>query len=99
LINEMEHPVYSPHLAWNDFWLFPKIKSALKGLRFQDTEDIKNVTTLKAIQQQEFQKMFQHWQHHWAKCIAAQGEHLKVTPLSRLYVYRYACNKIIPGIS
>jgi hypothetical protein len=24
----------------NDFWLFPKIKSALNGRRFQDIEDI-----------------------------------------------------------
>jgi len=39
-ITEMDHPFYSPDLALNDFWLFPKIKSALKGLRFQDTEDI-----------------------------------------------------------
>jgi transposase len=30
LITEMEHPLYSPDLAPND-WLFPKIKSALKG--------------------------------------------------------------------
>jgi hypothetical protein len=54
-------------------WLFPKIRSALKGWRFQDTEDIqKNVTmALKAILQQEFQKYFQHWQHCWAKCITA----------------------------
>jgi hypothetical protein len=28
-------------LTPNDFWLFPKIKSALKGRIFQDTEDIK----------------------------------------------------------
>jgi hypothetical protein len=28
-------------LALNDLWLFPKIKSALKGQRFQDIEDIK----------------------------------------------------------
>jgi hypothetical protein len=27
-------------LALNDFWLFPKIKSALEGWRFQDSEDI-----------------------------------------------------------
>jgi hypothetical protein len=27
---EMEHPPYSPDLALNDLWLFPKIKSALK---------------------------------------------------------------------
>jgi hypothetical protein len=25
----MEHPFYSPDLDLNDFWLFPKIKSAL----------------------------------------------------------------------
>jgi len=40
LIAEMEHQPCSPDLAPNDFWLFPKIKSALKGRRLQD---IKNV--------------------------------------------------------
>jgi hypothetical protein len=29
-ITEMEHPPYSPDLVPNGFWLFPKIKSALK---------------------------------------------------------------------
>jgi hypothetical protein len=29
-ITKMEHPSTSPDLAPNDFWLFPKIKSALK---------------------------------------------------------------------
>jgi histone-lysine N-methyltransferase SETMAR len=31
LITEMEHPPYFPDLAPNNFWLFPKIKSVLKG--------------------------------------------------------------------
>jgi hypothetical protein len=58
-INEMEHQPSSPDLAPNDFWPFPRIKSTLRGRRFQDTED-KNVTTaLKAIPQVEFQKCFQ----------------------------------------
>jgi histone-lysine N-methyltransferase SETMAR len=35
-ITEVEHLSYSPDLAPNDFWLFPKIKPALKGRRFQD---------------------------------------------------------------
>jgi hypothetical protein len=43
-ITEMEHPSCSPDLAMNDFWLFPKIKSALKGGRFQDTEYIHDST-------------------------------------------------------
>jgi hypothetical protein len=42
-ITKMEHPHYSPNLAPNDLWLFPKIKSALKGRRFQDIEDIKEI--------------------------------------------------------
>jgi transposase len=50
-ITEMVHPPCSPDLAPNDFWLFPKIKSALKGRRFQDIEDMKKkvTITLKAI--------------------------------------------------
>jgi hypothetical protein len=44
-ITEMEHPPCSSDLVPNDFWLLPKIKFALKGLIFQDTEDIQiNVT-------------------------------------------------------
>jgi hypothetical protein len=47
----MEHSPYSPDLVPNN--LFPELKFALKGRRFQDTEDIqKNVmTALKAIPQ------------------------------------------------
>jgi hypothetical protein len=41
LITEMETPTYSPSLAPNDSWLFPEIKSALKGRTFQDNENIK----------------------------------------------------------
>jgi hypothetical protein len=33
LITEMKHPPYSSDLALNDFWLFPKIKSTLKGYK------------------------------------------------------------------
>jgi hypothetical protein len=40
LITEMEHPHCTLNVTLNDFWLFPKIKSALKGRRFQDIEDI-----------------------------------------------------------
>ena len=32
---------YSPDLAPCDFWLFPKLKTILKGRRFQSREDIK----------------------------------------------------------
>jgi hypothetical protein len=49
----MEHPSYSPDLALNDVWVFPKTKATLRGRRFQDIEDIqKNVMmALKAVSQ------------------------------------------------
>jgi len=39
---------------------------------------------LKAISQPEFQNCFQHWQHLWAKYMAAQGEYIKGNPSSKL---------------
>jgi hypothetical protein len=69
-------------LAPNDFWLFPEIKSTLKGQRFQNIEDIqKNVmTVLKAIPQWEFQKRFQQWHYCLAICLAAQGDYFESDP-------------------
>jgi len=80
----MEHPPHSPDLVPNDLWLFPKIKSALKGWRFQDVEDIQKkiymMLALKALPQQEFQKCYEKWQHHWAKFTSAQGENFEGDP-------------------
>jgi len=47
----------------------------------------------------EFQKYFQQWQHHWAKCISAQGEYIEGDASQYVYVYIDACNKTISGIS
>jgi histone-lysine N-methyltransferase SETMAR len=41
-ISAMDHPMYSPGLAPAEFWLFPELKSVLKGKRFSDVEDIKS---------------------------------------------------------
>jgi hypothetical protein len=42
----MEHPSFSPDLDPNDFRLFPKIKSDLKGRRFEDIKDIQIYVTM-----------------------------------------------------
>ena len=44
-ITVLEHPAYSPDLAPNDFFLFPKIKEISKGKHFDDTDDIRSNTT------------------------------------------------------
>jgi len=38
------------------------------------------MTAMKAIPQQGFQIYFLQWQHHWTKCIAAQGEYFEDDP-------------------
>ncbi|GBN09055.1 hypothetical protein AVEN_126249-1 [Araneus ventricosus] len=42
-IVSVNHPPYSPHLSGPDFFLFPKLKTALKGQRFSHIQ--RNVTT------------------------------------------------------
>jgi hypothetical protein len=41
-ISALDHPLYSPDLAPADFWLFPELKSVLKGKCFSDVKNIKS---------------------------------------------------------
>jgi histone-lysine N-methyltransferase SETMAR len=46
-ITKMDQPPYSPDLAPCDFWLFPKLKNAVKVQRFSDIPDMQcNMTAL-----------------------------------------------------
>ena len=78
-ITEMDHPPYSPDLVPCNFWLFPKLKNALKGQRFADLSDIKsNVKTLlRGILENNFQDSFRQWHHRLTKCITSQGEYFE----------------------
>jgi hypothetical protein len=60
-ILKLDHPPDSPHLTPCDFWLFPKFKTALKGHRFSDINDIQRhaTTILKDIPEEVFQKCFE----------------------------------------
>jgi histone-lysine N-methyltransferase SETMAR len=40
----LQHPPYSPDLALCDFFLFPKVKSVLKGTRFASVTEVKKKT-------------------------------------------------------
>jgi histone-lysine N-methyltransferase SETMAR len=61
-VTKLEHPPYSPDLAPADHFVFPRLKSALKGRGFCDVTDVKNATEeLKRISQNGFQECFQHF--------------------------------------
>jgi hypothetical protein len=78
-ITKMDHPRYSPNLAPCDFWLFPKLKNALKGQRFADLSDIQRnaKTLLRGILENDFQDCFQQWHHRLTKCTASQREYFE----------------------
>jgi hypothetical protein len=73
------HPPYSPDLAPCDFFLFPRMKSKLKGRRFQDVTEIQeqSLTVLHAIPKSQFQRCFQQWQTRWTRCINSEGEYFE----------------------
>ena len=43
-ITQVTQPRYSPDLVPCNFWLFPKLKSPLKGKRFQTVDEIRENT-------------------------------------------------------
>ena len=59
-IVQFRQPLYSPDIASCDFRMFPKLKMALKGKRFDVIEAIQSNATheLKAIPKSEFEDCF-----------------------------------------
>jgi hypothetical protein len=59
-IIKMEHPPYSPNLALCDFWLFTKLKNALKRQRSTAIRDFQRdvATLLQAIPEHDFRTVF-----------------------------------------
>lgn len=59
----IENPPYSPDSVPCDFYLFLKILSVLKGIRFESMEEVKQKPTelLKALAKEDFQNCFDQW--------------------------------------
>ncbi|GFU61102.1 putative mariner transposase [Trichonephila clavipes] len=62
---------HAPDLAPCDFFLFPKIKSALKGTRFESMEAVNQKTAelLKALTEKDFQHCFDQWKEEFGTVI------------------------------
>jgi hypothetical protein len=74
-------PPYSPDLDPADFFLFPKLKSTLKGQGFESIEDTEenSLTELRSIpkKKKSFQDCFQNWKNLWERCIKTGGEYFE----------------------
>jgi len=74
-ITTLPHPPYSPDLAPCDFFLFPKLKTHLKGHHFGTVENVQAATTraLNNISSEDFLHCYEEWQQRWNHCIRSQG--------------------------
>jgi hypothetical protein len=79
-----KRPLYAKHPTlqiWfqRTFFLFPKLKSALKGRRFDTSDEIQENSTdeLFAIPKEAFQKAFQSLQKRWERCVASEGNYFE----------------------
>jgi len=75
-----KHPLCSIHRIFgfspSRLFLFPKLKTTLKGRRFQTIEEIQEnaIRELRAITDSAFQEAFQQWKKRWERCIACRGD-------------------------
>ena len=78
-VTVLDHPPYSPDLAPCDFWLFPKLKSVVKGLHFASVDEIKDRVTreLRCLAEEDFAGCFQAWQRWMIKCINSGGNYFE----------------------
>ena len=79
-ITVLEHPPYSHDLAPCDFFfLFSKIKSALKGTRFESIDAVKAKVTelMNKLSENDLQLCFQQWKIHMERCRDRVGEYIE----------------------
>ncbi|VVC36390.1 Transposase, type 1 [Cinara cedri] len=71
----LEHAPYSPC----DFYLFSKIKSALKGTRFESMEEVKRKSTehLNGLTKTDFQHCFEQWKKRMKRCVVLAEEYIE----------------------
>ena len=62
-----------------ELWLFTKLKSPLKGKRFQTVNEIQESMTgqLMVIPTKDFAESFEQWKRCWENCVRFQGAYFE----------------------
>ena len=80
--NHMEmipHLPYSPDLVPNDYFLYPEIKSQLRGQVFRNIAEVQAATerVMRNIPTEKFENAIKDLPVRWAKYVQAQGEYFE----------------------
>ena len=78
-IVQLRQLLYSPDLTPCVFWMFLKLKMALKGKRFDDIETIQSNATreLKVTPKSAFEDCFKMWMHRWERVVQSNGDYFE----------------------
>ena len=92
------HPTYSPDSAPCDFILFPKMKSKLKGRRFDTIEEIQaeSQRVLDTLIEKDFQEAFQNGADGGTGVYMREGTTSRVTAADRPYCEFYDFYSVSP---
>jgi hypothetical protein len=73
------HPPYLLDLAPCDFALFPKLKTKLKGRRFETVSDIQRElqVALDRIKENDFHSAFEAWKKRWDCYMCSKGDYFQ----------------------
>ena len=75
----IQHPPYSPDLSPCDFFLFPKLKNKLRGIRFDTTEEIENAVKaqVRRLDTEGVRPGIGGLLHRWQKCCELDGAYVE----------------------
>jgi hypothetical protein len=75
----LSHPPYSPDLEAADFFLFPKLKIAIKGTRLGVVSSIQQTVTreLEAIREEALSRAFGSLHERCKRCEEAGGDYIE----------------------
>ena len=73
----LAHPPYLSGHAPCDFFLFPKIKSMLKGTHFESAEEVEANKTknLNSLRENNLHHCFEQWQLCMQLCLNSEGDY------------------------
>ncbi len=73
------HPPYSPDLAPSDYFLFPEIKSHLRGIAYHNIDQVQAAANevMCKIPVEKFEAALKDLPVRWAKCVKAGGDYFE----------------------
>ena len=77
--SRLNHPAYSPDLAPSDFRVFPDLKKTLKGIKFQNEDELKSAVFhwLDGQPKSYWEKTINEARERWQKCFNLDGDYVE----------------------